>query len=765
MDSEICPDQPKLFPILDLPLVFANETIKQHPDTHRSYNLRLKFECTTRKIDLPLITVEINNDTYLDVDYYRSLNSENKRAFDRWCYCRGEYIYPILPNCGHKTCAVIEEHLAVDGYWNLIKRNLNVSMNPTPKRKIKEVLDATTVSAKKKAPSREITELFICKDVVKSSKIAHFELLEESVSSYFVKLTICSNFPLKNELQVLVLESNVCAVNETGDVVGFEITSDMFESEYKEYTPVSIFNNKLKVLKNVVVPSFRDYCNMPNAPYTAMIYLKKSMFRICDFQDLNLKYVGVTVCNFRDSIFPPRQHTELLVTSLIKATGAAPMEASFHDDFGIAVENLDMMFEPSLIGTLEAEPCMLFNTTHDFKSWLHFNQSSKFIDGFEPNLDNIDNNITYNDFDEVFYLSSCITVTKQFIIDFICTFFEEYCKIRCTSLKSKEHQLRKLVDQYMNDSSIPEDQLKELFKVQLTSYAQSKGVVIVFGDKITLSNLSSDLNDCIETIKQNSDFSSCFCDLAYRKFLKYKESLARFEDKRSLQNFLHSQFTTLSSDTCKQSKNLYEQLYKTMRRDRVFWFVLPNHDISNILDEISRMNKINFKKPTLSIRVSTLKQKFELSQECLLNNCPSLASVQKYNSLLPIPVLLKPNGVDGFICNTFINLLEGSTVSRLIRIEFVPTISQELFNALYPNCMDRPYGEEWHRYLSSGPVAMLWFESWVSNLREICIETRRLSGLVWTKNVLHCPETDEEAFKNLNDFDLETQKNKFTSLF
>lgn len=81
----------------------------------------------------------------------------------------------------------------------------------------------------------------------------------------------------------------------------------------------------------------------------------------------------------------------------------------------------------------------------------------------------------------------------------------------------------------------------------------------------------------------------------------------------------------------------------------------------------------------------------------------------------------------------------------------------ETFNFLYPNCLDRIYGRDWHTYLTSGECLIVKVRnaSW-QLVRCSALMCRRESQIPWVKNVTHCPDNDEEH---------EAMKSVFASFF
>lgn len=110
-----------------------------------------------------------------------------------------------------------------------------------------------------------------------------------------------------------------------------------------------------------------------------------------------------------------------------------------------------------------------------------------------------------------------------------------------------------------------------------------------------------------------------------------------------------------------------------------------------------------------------------------------------------VPVLFKPNGMKGTHTATLIGELLNY---KLVDLVCLDRITDELFNGLYPNCLNRPYGLEWQKYLSSGPITIIKLEGNAKAIRDSCLNARKASGLPWTKNIVHCPADMEELASN-----------------
>ena len=145
--------------------------------------------------------------------------------------------------------------------------------------------------------------------------------------------------------------------------------------------------------------------------------------------------------------------------------------------------------------------------------------------------------------------------------------------------------------------------------------------------------------------------------------------------------------------------------------------------------------------------------------------CTSLVdndmSKSHLNDLYLVPVFLKPSGlsINGFeaFVKSFTAL--GSTYEKLsiFDIKFF-YYSAEIIEEFYPNCASRPYGQEWWNYLTSGQAALILFDASalyaehnnvIQLIRDTCVTARIKSNIIWTRNICHCPDSENERIKNL----------------
>lgn len=143
--------------------------------------------------------------------------------------------------------------------------------------------------------------------------------------------------------------------------------------------------------------------------------------------------------------------------------------------------------------------------------------------------------------------------------------------------------------------------------------------------------------------------------------------------------------------------------------------------------------------------------------------CPKKTIIDHEGSFI-IPIFLKPSGLTYLGFNAFVNqylahkdLFQYTYMTKLQPFTYTADIIQEF----YPNCSERPYGQEWYNYLMSGQSAVMLFECGdllargyskfdvCKMWRDICVAARIDSGFVWTRNICHCPDSFEECEKNI----------------
>lgn len=219
---------------------------------------------------------------------------------------------------------------------------------------------------------------------------------------------------------------------------------------------------------------------------------------------------------------------------------------------------------------------------------------------------------------------------------------------------------------------------------------------------------------------------------------------------------LYSYYSSLSAISCMDQE---EEFIKFFGCDKhIYFFIYDNLSSSQVCEKIlsyckllgvDNFLKINFnglltfndyRRFSLEKRFfssvygyDTLNRKFSL-------NCKS---EKKVYSILLKPSSFKSNMISLFL-DTFQEILNSDI--EFDRLDYWDTIPFDLFNILYPSCLDRPWGKDWYMYLTSGPCARIFFKSSKNILliRHAALEYRKRSGILWTRNVIHCPETIEE---------------------
>jgi len=189
---------------------------------------------------------------------------------------------------------------------------------------------------------------------------------------------------------------------------------------------------------------------------------------------------------------------------------------------------------------------------------------------------------------------------------------------------------------------------------------------------------------------------------------------------------------------------------KRYHDDKCFYFIYDPLVVEFSLLQKVREALIKWNSFSLWLPVS-----LELDIQLHALPCSQLESLPNVNYLESMEeetmLLIKPNGMDGFVLEKLIKLLYLKAVC--VDIRHYKYLSVEQFKSLYPNCLNRVYGEEWYTYTTSGPVAALKLKCFnLNEIRQLCIQARQESGFIWTKNILHCSADSKEAKENLSVF-------------
>ena len=132
-----------------------------------------------------------------------------------------------------------------------------------------------------------------------------------------------------------------------------------------------------------------------------------------------------------------------------------------------------------------------------------------------------------------------------------------------------------------------------------------------------------------------------------------------------------------------------------------------------------------------------------------------------YQSLLPqkntYAILFKPSMYQTDNLVKCFSILAGSLYDfEYVYIKNYSKLDDNVFNILYPSCLNRAYGKDWYNYMMSGQCTAIIFKTKfeLKIVRELCLKIREASQFIWTRNVIHCPENSEEnvLFLNLYNF-------------
>lgn len=199
---------------------------------------------------------------------------------------------------------------------------------------------------------------------------------------------------------------------------------------------------------------------------------------------------------------------------------------------------------------------------------------------------------------------------------------------------------------------------------------------------------------------------------------------------------------------CKENIN---DIYEEYNRSKTFFFMFDKNVNKEHVAEIDKFFEYSNKK--------TDYLKVEIYSTLLFD----IEDVYKYIKIVHpfsyfgddakeyCPILIKPNGLSG----TNFTIIEEEFEkynAKILKIKFFETLQTKIFDAFYPNCLNRPYGKEWSNYMKSGPIALIIINKPYFLCRNAALQARKKSNLPWTKNIIHCPENEQEFKLNMDIF-------------
>lgn len=213
-----------------------------------------------------------------------------------------------------------------------------------------------------------------------------------------------------------------------------------------------------------------------------------------------------------------------------------------------------------------------------------------------------------------------------------------------------------------------------------------------------------------------------------------------------------------SVDLKEWTKKEASAIHAEYDRSKTFFFASPFNieDTKVIMDQLESFSSMPNK------RTDFLAFSFEMVEENLfqdkiviikdVNVRITLDFDEQVNKKNYTPILIKPNGLWSTQLENIYKNFEKYGGSQIIKFKFFKSIPDEIFNAYYPNCLSRPYGKEWQSYMWSAPILLIWVNRRYISARRAALDARKESELPWTKNIIHCPENDEELKMNTKIF-------------
>lgn len=235
----------------------------------------------------------------------------------------------------------------------------------------------------------------------------------------------------------------------------------------------------------------------------------------------------------------------------------------------------------------------------------------------------------------------------------------------------------------------------------------------------------------------------------------------KFDGKESWLNWVKYVLAKpLVDDTSYQSKlDELSKIKLDMHNNKVFTFLIPQNRTATAEYTLRKLTE-------LYTPMQMLSSTFSITPYFNYNTAPA-----EKNTLMGIPncyktdhekinrtyILVKPSGLMRDCIEILANVFN-SPLHLVTSFSTDRVISDNVFNELYPNCLSRPYGQEWLSYMKSGPVMHLKIETTEPTILRKEIEyARKKTGLIWTRNAYHCSSSLEESKANIDMFHAECQ--------
>jgi hypothetical protein len=208
-------------------------------------------------------------------------------------------------------------------------------------------------------------------------------------------------------------------------------------------------------------------------------------------------------------------------------------------------------------------------------------------------------------------------------------------------------------------------------------------------------------------------------------------------------------------------KDSYKHKSADTESSRSFWFL---HGADFDREGLVEAYNDSYKKLTLLDVDFFFDQELELRKEIesiQIVKQTNFNSAVTYGDYLPLTLSKDTGSISNFsiqednyilIKPTGFNLLRLSSILAClskyeIKVGAIKSrrLLNEEFNALYPNCLARVYGADWHSHIFSGECMIIkTVKGSFEQIRSAAWVIRKESGLPWVKNVIHSAASEQE---------------------
>jgi hypothetical protein len=231
----------------------------------------------------------------------------------------------------------------------------------------------------------------------------------------------------------------------------------------------------------------------------------------------------------------------------------------------------------------------------------------------------------------------------------------------------------------------------------------------------------------------------------YTEMFKHNDKIT---DKKEFLAYLESEDIPVNLIPSQQE---ITEVKSTLLDNRTFWYLVPKG--FNLVEFTAKMNCLM---SGLKVRQTLPFKSYESAFNCeesffdieSINGFFKTVNMIKGETCL---LLMKPNFTTMKNYQLF-NKIMGS-YGTIVKFDVKEQISMTDFSKLYPNCLNRPYGEAWHQYLVSGPVIpCIYVCDNIKVARQKMLKLRIESDIIWIKNIAHFSSSKEESVRDLDIF-------------